>query len=137
MLVLALVAEKSRHGYEIIKAIEETTGGRYSPSPGLIYPTLSYLEDAGYVIGDAQGSKKHYSITDEGKAYLDTEKERVAAIMSRLKVDQAAYAHTGVDLRPTFRRVWGAVMSRARRSVEIDSRIVEILEKAADDIARL
>ncbi len=137
LLVLSLISERARHGYEIIKAVEELSGGRYSPSPGVVYPTLSYLEDAGYVLGDAQGSKKHYSITDEGKAHLASEKERVDAIFARLKAHGNESFDTGVELRPTFRRLWFAVMSRARKNAELDSKIVEILEKAAEDISRL
>ncbi|AQZ51849.1 Transcriptional regulator YqjI [Martelella mediterranea DSM 17316] len=70
LLVLHLIGEEPRHGYDIIKAIEEMSGGFYAPSPGVIYPTLSYLEEAGYVVAADDGNKKRYSITDEGSAYL-------------------------------------------------------------------
>ena len=70
LLVLHLIGEEPRHGYEIIKAIEEMSGGFYAPSPGVIYPTLSYLEEAGYVAATEDGNKKRYAITDEGSAYL-------------------------------------------------------------------
>ena len=71
LIALALIAEQPRHGYEIIKLLEEKTSGWYSPSPGIVYPTLTYLEEAGYVTGQAEGSKKLYTITDEGRAYRD------------------------------------------------------------------
>src|ERR1700738_4642233 len=71
LIALALIAEQPRHGYEIIKGLEEETSGWYSPSPGIVYPTLTYLEEAGYVTAQTEGTKKLYTITDEGRAYLD------------------------------------------------------------------
>src|ERR1700732_1503636 len=71
LLALALIADQPRHGYEIIKVFEEKTAGWYSPSPGIVYPTLTYLEEAGYVTAETEGSKKRYAITDEGRAHLD------------------------------------------------------------------
>src|SRR3954466_11847392 len=70
LLVLAMLAERPRHGYELIKAIEERTGGGYSPSPGVIYPTLAWLEDMGYAIATADGGRRSYAVTDEGSAFL-------------------------------------------------------------------
>src|ERR1051325_6061272 len=71
LIALALIAEQPRHGYEIIKVLEDKTAGWYSPSPGIVYPTLTYLEEAGYVTAQAEGAKKLYTITDTGRAYLD------------------------------------------------------------------
>jgi len=71
LLALALIAEQPRHGYEIIKVLEDKTGGWYAPSPGVVYPTLTYLEEAGYVTAQADGAKKLYTITTEGRAYLE------------------------------------------------------------------
>ncbi len=70
LLVLHLIGQEPRHGYDIIKAIEEMSGGFYAPSPGVIYPTLSFLEEGGYVVATEDGNKKRYAITDEGSAYL-------------------------------------------------------------------
>ena len=70
LIALALIAEAPRHGYEIIKLVEEKTADWYSPSPGIVYPTLTYLEEAGYVTASTEGSKKLYAITEEGRAYL-------------------------------------------------------------------
>ena len=66
LLALALIAEQPRHGYELIKLIEDKTRGAYSPSPGVVYPTLTFLEEAGYVTAEAEGAKKRYTITDGG-----------------------------------------------------------------------
>src|ERR1700757_107263 len=84
LIALALIAEAPRHGYEIIKLLEEKTADWYSPSPGIIYPTLTYLEEAGYVTASAEGSKKLYTITDEGRAYLHSNRDFVDAVLNRL-----------------------------------------------------
>jgi DNA-binding PadR family transcriptional regulator len=84
LIALALIAEQPRHGYEIIKVLEEKTAGWYSPSPGIVYPTLTYLEEAGYVTAQADGAKKLYTITDEGRAYLDENRDFVDAVLERL-----------------------------------------------------
>ena len=70
LLVLAMMAERPRHGYELIKAIEEKTGGGYSPSPGVIYPTLAWLEDMGYATATAEGGRRSFAITGQGRAFL-------------------------------------------------------------------
>src|ERR1700749_3387772 len=62
LLALALIAEQPSHGYEIIKVLEDKTGGWYAPSPGVVYPTLTYLEEAGYVTVQADGAKRLYTI---------------------------------------------------------------------------
>src|ERR1700751_4764626 len=83
LLALALIAEQPRHGYEIIKVLEDKTEGWYAPSPGVVYPTLTYLEEAGYVSAAAEGAKKLYSITTEGKAHLKQNRDFVDAVMER------------------------------------------------------
>jgi DNA-binding PadR family transcriptional regulator len=84
LLALALIAEQPRHGYEIIKVLEEKTAGWYSPSPGMVYPTLTYLEEVGYVTAQAEGAKKLYTITEEGKAHLEENRAFVDAVLERL-----------------------------------------------------
>jgi DNA-binding PadR family transcriptional regulator len=84
LIALALIAEAPRHGYEIIKLLEEKTADWYSPSPGIVYPTLTYLEEAGYVTASAEGSKKLYTITEEGRAYLQANRELVDVVLGRL-----------------------------------------------------
>ena len=71
LLVLALLAEKPRHGYEIIKALEERSKGFYTPSPGMVYPALTYLEEIGYATVAADGARKLYSITASGSTQLE------------------------------------------------------------------
>ena len=84
LIALALIAEQPRHGYEIIKVLEDKTAGWYSPSPGIVYPTLTYLEEAGYVTAEVEGAKKRYAITDEGRAHLEENRDFVDAVLERL-----------------------------------------------------
>src|SRR5882672_5172796 len=70
LIALALIAEQPRHGYDLIKVMEEKTEGCYSPSPGVVYPTLTFLEEAGYLASQADGAKRLYTITPEGRAHL-------------------------------------------------------------------
>ncbi len=84
LVILALIAERPRHGYELIKAIEERLGGSYSPSPGVVYPTLTMLEELGHTTVTESASKKLYAITDEGRAYLAANAAAVAAAMGRM-----------------------------------------------------
>src|SRR5580698_2566275 len=84
LIALAFIAEAPRHGYEIIKLVEEKTADWYSPSPGIVYPTLTYLEEAGYVTVSSEGSKKLYTITDDGRAYLDANGDVIKVVLDRL-----------------------------------------------------
>jgi DNA-binding PadR family transcriptional regulator len=94
LVILHLIAEKPRHGYEIIKAIEEHVGGAYSPSPGVIYPTLTLLEEIGHVTVTAgDGVKKLHTITSEGQAYLESYRSAVDALLARMA--EASRTHGG------------------------------------------
>jgi DNA-binding PadR family transcriptional regulator len=85
LLALAMIAEEPRHGYELMKAVEERMGGAYSPSPGVTYPTLSWLEDMGYASGEADHSgRKRYRITPQGEAFLTANRATVDALLSRI-----------------------------------------------------
>jgi DNA-binding PadR family transcriptional regulator len=84
LVVLQLIAEKPRHGYEIIKAIEELVGGAYSPSPGVVYPTLTMLEELGHVTVAEQDGKKLHALTDAGRAFLEENRQAVEALQARM-----------------------------------------------------
>jgi DNA-binding PadR family transcriptional regulator len=85
LLTLAMIAEQPRHGYELMKAIEERMSGSYSPSPGVIYPTLSWLEDMGYTaVETADAGRKRYRITPEGDAFLTANRASVDALLLRI-----------------------------------------------------
>jgi DNA-binding PadR family transcriptional regulator len=100
LIALALIAEQPRHGYEIIKVLEDKTAGWYSPSPGIVYPTLTYLEEAGYVTVQADGAKKLYTITAEGRAHLSENQDFVDAVLARL----SAIGEKATRIREHFAR---------------------------------
>jgi DNA-binding PadR family transcriptional regulator len=83
-ILLSMIATKPAHGYDLIKALEERMGGGYSPSPGVIYPTLTMLEEQGFAHVAAEDGKKLYQATDEGMAFLQANKNSVDAIQSRI-----------------------------------------------------
>ena len=91
LVLLQLIADAPRHGYELIKAIEERLGGRYSPSPGVVYTTLTWLEEAGLTTVDApdHGGRKRYSVTPAGLAFLAEQRQATDELMARM--------HAGVD----------------------------------------
>jgi DNA-binding PadR family transcriptional regulator len=84
LVLLKLIAEQPRHGYELIKAVEDSVGGAYSPSPGVVYPTLTLLEELGYAKAQEEGGKKLYAITAEGQAFLDTQAAAVSTLFERI-----------------------------------------------------
>src|ERR1700753_3036300 len=81
LLILALLAEQPAHGYELIKTIEERSGGFYTPSPGMIYPALTFLDETGQAIAEQNGTRKLYRITSEGQARLADNRQTVDAIL--------------------------------------------------------
>ncbi|OYX02175.1 MAG: PadR family transcriptional regulator [Rhizobiales bacterium 32-66-8] len=151
LLALALIAQQPRHGYELIKLIEEKTAGWYSPSPGVVYPTLTFLEEAGYVTAEADGAKKRYAITLEGQAYLNENREFADSLLGRLaeigqkmsKVSRWMGRGDEEAARPSdMPRLVGAALENLREAAQqkLDSdrsgemRIVEILARAANEI---
>jgi DNA-binding PadR family transcriptional regulator len=149
LLALALIAEQPRHGYEIIKLIEEKTNGWYSPSPGVVYPTLTYLEEVGYLISESEGSKKRYRITPEGESYLKSNRDivdvvldRLAAIGRKMARMRRAFGGEGEGERSSLPQVVGAALSNLSESAgkrlegdaDTEAKIVEILMRAANDI---
>jgi len=141
LVVLHLVAEKPRHGYEIIKAIAAMVGGSYSPSPGTIYPALAMLEDQGFVTVEAgDGNRKLYRITPEGLAYLAANRGMVALLLERMAAAGAAQAETAAP--PVVRAVENlklALRLRLERGPLGDEQIATIsaaLDRAAAEIER-
>src|SRR5580704_2564408 len=84
LIILALLSEKPRHGYEIIKQVEEHSSGAYTPSPGMVYPALTYLEEMGYAASESEGTKKLYRITETGTAYLNENRASVEDTLDQL-----------------------------------------------------
>jgi DNA-binding PadR family transcriptional regulator len=150
LLALALIAETPRHGYEIIKLLEEKTADWYSPSPGIVYPTLTYLEEAGYVTASTAGSKKLYTITDDGRAYLDSNRDLVDTVLDRLsalgeRVNRWRRSERGErDRRRTLPPLVEAAFDHLRETVgkrladdgEAEARLAEILARTAAELQR-
>jgi DNA-binding PadR family transcriptional regulator len=145
LLALALIAKAPRHGYEIIKLVEEKTADWYSPSPGIVYPTLTYLEEAGYVTGSTEGSKKLYTITNEGRAYLQANRALVDVVLERLsalgeRVNRWRRQSRGErrNLPPlveaTFDHLRATVGKRLKNDPEAEAQLVEILARAATEL---
>ena len=84
LVALYFIEQQPRHGYDLIKAVEERSNGVYSPSPGIVYPALTYLEEAGFVTSAVDGNKKLYTITQEGKSHLEDNREAVSGTLDFL-----------------------------------------------------
>jgi DNA-binding PadR family transcriptional regulator len=93
LIILLLLSEKSRHGYEIIKAIEEHSSGVYTPSPGMVYPALTYLEETGYAVAATEGAKKLYRITAEGTEYFAQHRAETLEVWTQLAIYGRKVAH--------------------------------------------
>ncbi|MBS1102404.1 PadR family transcriptional regulator [Gluconobacter sp. Dm-62] len=149
LVILALLGEAPAHGYELIRRLEERSGGFYKPSPGVIYPSLTYLEETGLAAVTQEGNRKLYSLTEEGKAHHDAHKEeaaRILDILSRIgaRMADVREAFSGVnDLDPTLGQAFHdarfalKAALKSRRGADADElrRIVAILNRAAAEIA--
>ena len=141
LVLLGLIGEAPRHGYVLIREIEERTGGAYAPSPGVIYPTLTLLDDMGLIEGAADGTKKQFAITAAGTAELAAKASEVKALMDRLAELGAARAKT--DAGPV-RRAMGNLREVLADRVSADTvtpqtlhDIAAILDEAAQRVERL
>ena len=137
-VVLRLLKEKPRHGYDIIKALEEKMAGCYTPSPGTVYPTLQLLEDQGYVRVVETDGKKVYHITPEGERFLEENRDVLEEIFDRVRETVRDFAGGDMgDIHTSFARLAKVTFGRAwRRGPEHPSlkRVAEILRQAADEI---
>ena len=135
-VILKLISEQPRHGYEIIKAIEEKVGGAYSPSPGVIYPTLTLLEELGNVtVEAAEGGKKLYRITDAGEAALEEKKAVVDAIFRRMAALNERFEGPSPRIARAMQNL-GAAIGLRMRSGPVNAEALDALVAAIDDAAR-
>ena len=153
LLILGLLADKPRHGYEIIKALDERSKGFYAPSPGMVYPALTYLEEIEHATVETEGTRKRYHITELGRGYLEEHRAaadslfaqfgRVGERMESLrKAMHAGEQEVGAD----DERQGSKPLMRARRALtavldgkwdspaEEQERIAKILQRAAQEI---
>ncbi len=151
LLLLALLEQRPSHGYELIRALEEKSNGFYTPSPGVIYPALTYLDEIGRAAVEPEGNRKLYRLTDEGRAHLDANRTAAAAMLTALgrigeRMEQVREAFAGLDaldpqaaddlhrarhaLKHALMRTRGCSPAEARR-------IAAILDRAAAEIGEL
>jgi DNA-binding PadR family transcriptional regulator len=141
LVLLKLIADEPRHGYDLIRAIEDLTGGEYAPSPGVIYPTLTLLQDMGLIEEAAgEGPRKPFQVTDEGRQHLDEREEEVEALLERLR-DLAPREGSGAG--PAIGRAVKNLMTALRHRIGRDGldddllhEIAGILDEAAQKIER-
>jgi DNA-binding PadR family transcriptional regulator len=150
LLLLTLIAEKPSHGYDLIKVLEERSGGYYVPSPGMIYPALTYLEEAGHATVEPEGTKKLYRISEDGRRHLDQNRVAADALISQLERIgrrmgdvRRAFAADGEEagddgdsneLRQARRELRRVLRERKRGSAEESRSIADILRRATADI---
>jgi len=136
-VILKLLRDKPRHGYEVMKELEERMHGCYTPSPGTVYPTLQWLEDEGLVKASDVDGKKVYEITDAGRKFLEEHKDVVEEIFDRVKdaVDDVLGGSmaeinraVGVLVKKVYRTGWRTRDDAARK------RMAEILTRAAEEV---
>jgi DNA-binding PadR family transcriptional regulator len=140
-VVLALIAERPRHGYEIIKEIEERVGGAYSPSPGVIYPTLTFLEETGLIATqDSAGGRKLYAVTPEGVTQLEAHRASVEALFERMgRVRERSAGGLSPSVMRALENLRMAVrlkLSQGPLSEEQAQRLAEALDAAALAVER-
>lgn len=141
LVILRLLEEKPRHGYEIIKKLEERSGGRYAPSPGTVYPTLTMLEEMGYAASTDEVGRKVYAITDEGRKHLAEHQSTADDVFDRLS--ELGASIFGETVRPAHeamadlgRAYWRATM-RSPATPERIAKIGELLRRAAAELDAL
>ena len=149
LIALALIAEQPRHGYDIIKVFEEKTSGWYSPSPGIVYPTLTYLEEAGYLTSQADGSKRLYTITAEGRAHLAENRAFVDALLERIAEAGERFARRREEtddgrhgprvprlVRAALENLREVAAERLKDDADAEAKVVDVLARAAADLRR-
>ena len=141
LVILSLIAEKPRYGYEIIKEIEDRVAGAYSPSPGVVYPTLTMLEELGYVtVETGEGGKKQHRLTADGGAFLERNKAAVETIMARIAGVRERFAGSQPQIMRAMENLKLAMRLRLSRGALTEEQIHALttaLDAAATTIERL
>jgi DNA-binding PadR family transcriptional regulator len=138
LLVLHLIQEKPRHGYEIIKAIEDLANGAYAPSPGVIYPTLTMLEELGQVQSTDEGNRKRFAMTPEGETALAEHREAVGRLVAKIAAVQPREIPPPIirameNLRTAMRLKFSA----AEPPADLPRKVADLLDQAARQIEEL
>lgn len=142
LVLLKLIAEQPRHGYDLIRAIEEMTHGSYAPSPGVVYPTLTMLLDMGLIEeAEAEGSRKAFRITADGEAHLEEKKDEVEGLMAKLSgLGDDQRKAGGAPIRRAVGNLLSALWHRVTREDADEDMlhgIAAILDEAAQKIERM
>lgn len=142
LVLLKLIADEPRHGYDLIRQIEELTGGAYAPSPGVIYPTLTLLDDMGQIVEkQSEGAKKLFAITPDGQADLDANKDLVEALIARLAaVGEERERTDSASVRRAMGNLRQVLVNRLRhRDLEETTlhAVVALIDEAAQKIERI
>jgi DNA-binding PadR family transcriptional regulator len=141
LILLKLIEEAPRHGYDLIREIEARSSGAYAPSPGIVYPTLTLLEELGQVeVQPTEGAKKLYAITEGGKAHLEENRKEAEAALARFEELRARSA--GVDTGPVFRAMVNLKTVLQQRLAgapdkELAFQVADLIDEAARKIERL
>jgi DNA-binding PadR family transcriptional regulator len=151
LMLLALLEARPSHGYELIKELEARSNGFYSPSPGMVYPALTYLEELGYVTVEMEGNRKRYALSDDGCAHLAANREQAELMLARLvhlgkKMESVRRALAGEppadvdeggwvpELNAARQALKKALVLRTDASPEEQRRIAAILARATAEI---
>ena len=142
LVLLKLIADQPRHGYDLIRAIEELTGGEYAPSPGVIYPTLTLLQDMGLIEEAAgDGPRKNFGVTDEGRQHLEERAAEVDALFARLEdLKPSQHAEGASPLWRAMRNLGMAIRQRVGRGNLTEDTLYEaaaLIDELAQKIERL
>ncbi|PAX08519.1 PadR family transcriptional regulator [Sphingomonas lenta] len=142
LVLLKLIADEPRHGYDLIREIEGMTGGAYAPSPGVVYPMLTLLDDMNHIAEQAsEGAKKRYAITLEGQALLDENRERVEALMARLsELGARRRGGEAMPIRRAMQNLKVALQHRIQRgdfSEDTLHDVAALIDEVAQKIERL
>jgi len=142
LVLLKLITDEPRHGYELIRAIEELTGGEYAPSPGVVYPTLTLLDEMGFIGEQAADEKrKRYAATDEGRAHLEENREHAEALIARLThIGERRQRTDGAPIRRAMGNLRVALEHRLTRgdfSQDTLHDVAALIDEVAQKIERL
>ncbi|HET7316957.1 MAG TPA: PadR family transcriptional regulator [Sphingomicrobium sp.] len=142
LVLLKLIADEPRHGYDCIRAVEEITGGEYAPSPGIVYPTLTMLEEMGLIEEQkSEDSKKVFAVTDEGRAHLEENEGQVESLIDRLTdMKPEERPHAGPAIGRAVKNLMTAMTQRISRDgfdEELFHEIAAVLDEAAQRIERI
>jgi DNA-binding PadR family transcriptional regulator len=137
LVLLKLIADEPRHGYDLIRAIEELTGGEYAPSPGVVYPTLTLLQDMGLVEeAPGEGPRKPFQVTEEGRAHLAEREEEIEALFERLtELKPRAFPEGGSPVWRAMRNLGVAIRSRLTHG-DVTEETVHELAALIDEFAQ-